>query len=186
MAITLEELEREVLRDPMAPSSVISPVRKLNYSHRGMIDLIVANPGISQNQIAAAIGYSASWVSTVMSSDAFQMALAERVDEIVDPLLKITMKERLEGAAKRSLEILLEKLDRPSSAIGDQFALRAFEITSRAAGYGARVEPTREPPGNVEVHLNFMGDRLVELLRTKRAEASLLIEQETVHVAKQG
>ena len=58
-------------------------IQKVNYSHDGMINLILANRGITQNAIAAHYGYSASWVSQVMSSDAFQAKLAERAAEIM-------------------------------------------------------------------------------------------------------
>ena len=62
---------------------------KIRYSHDGMIDMIVAEPWISQNELALRFGYTASWVSTIMTSDAFKAKLELRKDEIVDPVLRM-------------------------------------------------------------------------------------------------
>ena len=49
-------------------------VTKIGYSHQDMIDFIIANPGVTQNALAARYGYSVGWVSNVMASDAWQSA----------------------------------------------------------------------------------------------------------------
>jgi hypothetical protein len=161
-------------RVPATVTKVSSPgplKGKLNYSHKAMIDLILASPGISQNALAAHFGYSASWVSTVMSSDAFQMAFAERANEIIDPSLRLTVEERFKGMVARSMEILMEKLSLPAHQVPDQLALRAFELSSRAAGYGAKAEPVAVQV-NVANHLEILGDNLTKLLQRKKAEVS--------------
>lgn len=171
MSANLEDLLSDALEAPTAP--VLK--RGLNYSHKALADLIIAQPGISQNSLAAAFGYSASWISTVMSSDAFQAYLAERTDELVDPTLKLAVKERFEGMMRRSLEILNEKLSRPANDVSDQLALRAFELSSRAAGYGARTDLS--PPAaavELHVHLERLAENLPALLRQKKSE---LIDQ---------
>lgn len=160
-----------------APPSAAPPTdnilkRGLNYSHDSLIDLIIAHPGISQNTLAAIIGYSASWISQVMSSDAFQARLAERRSELVDPTLIATVEEQFKGVVARSLEIIKAKLAKPPDQIPDNLALRSLEVSSRALGYGAR-DPAAPPvlPGDVNIHLNILGERLVGLLAQKRAEA---------------
>ena len=145
-------------------------IKKVSYSHSAMIDMILVNPMISQNQLAAHFGYSASWISTVMASDAFKAQFAKRAAETVDPVMMASIKEQFEGLVLRSLEIMREKLSRPSSQIPDQLALRSFELTTRAAGYGARVEQTNVQV-NVDTHLDLLGERLTQLLAKKRVEA---------------
>src|SRR5882757_8880153 len=100
----LDQLAREVVVD--SPAAELQPIQKINYTHDGMINLILANRGISQNEIARHFGYSASWVSQVMSSDAFQARLMERAAEIEDPTLRATIEEGLRGLLSRSMEIL--------------------------------------------------------------------------------
>jgi len=110
-------------------------LEKLKYSHEAMIDLIVANPRITQIELASKFGYSSPWVSRVMGSDAFQAALAKRREDITDPFLIATMEERLNGLAMQSLDIVAQKLADTNSA---DMALKALDLTTKAMGFGAR------------------------------------------------
>lgn len=152
------------------PSGAAQGIKKVHYTHDAMIDILIGHPSISQNDLAAFFGYSASWISQVLNSDAFKARLAERRGEIIDPTLTATFEEHLKGMAARSLAILEEKLNGPANLIPDNLALRTLELSTKALGYGARVE---SPPVQVNVynHLEGLGDRLVTLLRTKRNEA---------------
>lgn len=156
---------------PQWPSGAARGVQKISYTHDAMIDLIIANPAISQNQLALHFGYSASWVSQVIACDAFQARLAERTKDLVDPTIRATVEDRFKALVLRSLDILREKLDKPSEAIADNLALRTLELSSRALGYGARQDPTPPAAVNVSVHLENLGGNLVQLLRKKKAEA---------------
>lgn len=153
------------------------PIAKLNYSHDGMINLIIANRGISQNALAKHFGYSASWVSQVMSSDAFQARLLERASELEDPTLRATIEDNLKGMVSRSLEILKEKLDQPAASIPDNLALRTLELSTRALGFGAR-EAAVQVNVNMEAHLEKLGENLVGLLSRKKA-AAVVIDNES-------
>lgn len=157
--------ETTALPDRMPPKQAI---QKVNYSHEAMIDMIIAEPWIHQNELARRFGYTASWISTAMSSDAFQAKLDARREEIVDPVMKATVKEQLGGLMMRSMEILRAKLDSHHSNVPDQLALRTLELTSRAAGYGARIETNVQV--NVTQQIEDAGDQLVHLLRRKKAE----------------
>lgn len=166
MADLLDEFEPG--GDPGAGRGSSAPLKRgVNYSHKAFIDLILSSPGISQNAVAAHFGYSVSWVSQVMSSDAFQAEFARRSAEIVDPVLRLSVEERFRGMVSRSMEILMEKLSLPAHQVPDQLALRAFELSTRAAGYGARAEPPVAQV-NVNVHLEEMGENLTRLLARKR------------------
>jgi hypothetical protein len=79
------------------------------------------------------------------------------------------VEQQFQAIVRRSLSILMEKLDRPSTQIPDNLALRAFDISTRAAGYGARAEQPKVQV-NVVNHLEGLGANLEALLRRKRAE----------------
>ena len=146
-------------------------IQKINYSHDGMINLILTNRGITQNALAQHFGYSASWISQVMSSDAFQARLAERAQEIEDPTLRQTIEDGFKGLVNRSIALLKEKLDKPVEEIEANLILRTLDISSRAAGYGAK--PTvsiTNTQVNVENHLEVQAQRLTGLLSRKKAE----------------
>jgi hypothetical protein len=148
-----------------------SPIQKLNYSHEAMIDLIIANPKISQNAIAQRFGYTASWICQIMSSDVFQTKLEKRRAELVDPVVMASVRENFEALVMRSQEILLEKLSGPSSTIPDQLVIQTLNVSSKAAGYGAREQPPPVQTQEVHVHLEQMGEQLTHLLRRKKREA---------------
>lgn len=86
-------------------------IAKVRYTHDAMIDLIIERPEISQRQLAQEFGFTESWVSIVINSDAFQERLAHRKAVLVDPRLVASIEDRLDSLARRSLDKLLERLD---------------------------------------------------------------------------
>lgn len=151
-------------------------IAKVSYNHVAMIDLIIANPGISQNAIADHFGLTPSWVSQVIVSDSFQSALAKRREEVIDPILQATVEENFKSLVARSLDILQQKLNRPALEIPDNLAIRALEISSRAAGYGIKDLNVAQPVTVVEVHnhLEQLGAGLVALLQRKKREVEAI------------
>lgn len=157
-----------------------SGIQRVSYTHDGMIDLIIANPIISQNQLAAHFGYTAAWVSRIIASDSFQSRLAERKDELVDPTIKATIEEGFKALVVRSMEILQEKLNKPASSIPDNLALRTLELGTRAAGYGAREGGA--PPSSSEGDIEKLAGRLVALQRKVISRPSIEGEAQDVEV----
>jgi hypothetical protein len=135
-------------------------VRKLKYTHDAMIDLIIANPWISQNELGNAFGYTQAWVSTVMACDAFKMQLAKRREELVDPTIRATLAERTEAILTRSLQVLQEKLSAPACNVPDTLALRAFELGGKAMGLGGYAPPAQVPSAD---SLSNLANRLIDL-----------------------
>jgi hypothetical protein len=109
---------------------------KMRYSHQAMVDTLLENPWMSQNQLAAHFGRSPSWISTIVTCDAFQALLAERREELIDPELKLRMEERFRALTAQSLRVLQEKLSKPADQVPDNLALRAAELGAKALGIG--------------------------------------------------
>ncbi len=116
-------------------ASAALAVARVNYTHDAMIDLIIANPAISQGDLAKHFGYTQAWVSRVRNSDAFLARLAERKADIVDPSLVLSVEEKLRTIVDKSAEIIMEKLEQTRSA---DLALKALDLGGKLAGYGAR------------------------------------------------
>ena len=152
MALPLETSKR---------SDVVPRLDRVSYTHDAMIDLVLGNPMVSQNEIAAHFGYTPAWVSIIFNSDAFQARLADRKTEIVDPLVRGQVEEAIKGLVARSVSILREKLDNPNA--GTELALEVFKASTRAAGYGARV-------GSTTINVNSPGS-LVNILSGMDGEA---------------
>lgn len=150
----------EELKNAPAPPAGKPAIQKVRYTHEAMIDLIVGNPWISQNDLAAHFGYTPGWISTVIASDAFQEQLAKRREEVVDPGLKATIEERFRALVIRSLEVLQQKLNQPQ--VNDQVALRAAELGAKALGIGGNAPP-RAPTDSEGDRLERLAERLVKL-----------------------
>jgi len=126
--------------------SAAGAITRVRYTHDAMIDLIIARPAITQNQIAAHFGYTAAWVSRIFNSDAFQARLAQRKGDLIDPTITATFDEKLAALADQSLQIVAEKL---AASQNIDHAFQALELTTKSLGYGAR-------QANVNVQQNFV------------------------------
>lgn len=111
-----------------------NPLR-LSYTHDAMIDLLIKEPMISQNQVAARFGYTPAWVSRIIRADSFQERLAARKGELVDPILLQSIEKGFEAMLHQSLEILQQKLEVDPSA---ELALKTADLSARALSYGAK------------------------------------------------
>ncbi len=120
------------------PEEKKQAIAKIRYSHDAMIDQIVANPWVSQGELAQMFGYTEGWVSQVIASDAFQGRLAERKDALIDPTIRATLEERFKAMANSSLQILLSRLNDPNNKVSDETALKAAEIAAKALGMGVK------------------------------------------------
>lgn len=156
----LEELVAPPPEAPRYPYQEGKAIAKIRYTHDAMIDLIVQNPAISQNELAAIFGYTPCWVSLVMSSDAWKERLAARKAELVDPTIVASLNERFEAMVRRSLDVLNEKLAQPAAAIPDNLALRAAELGAKALGLGGNAPTPPVPVGRLEQ----LAERLVGFL----------------------
>lgn len=142
-------------------------IQKIRYSHDAMIDQIIRRPDVSQGELAELFGYTQGWVSQVMSTDMFKARLEARKGELVDPTIRMTLNERFEAVARRSLDLLQEKLSNPASAVPDNLVLRAVELSSKALGVGGNAPPA--PPATD--HLTILAGRLLALQgRANRGE----------------
>jgi hypothetical protein len=156
-------------------------LQKISPRHEAMINLLINEPTLTRYQIGERLGLTASWVSSCMASAAFKERFLERQQEVVDPILFQSINERFEGMLLRLIEVINEKLNQEH--VPDKFALRAFELTLRAAGYGGGNSPAQAVSGGaVHQHLESMASNLVTLLRTERAKVVMTVESSSTTV----
>lgn len=163
--------------DVRLPSASEGPsIKKVNYTHDAVIDQILAQPGITQKQLAAQFGYTQAWLSIVMSSDAFRERLVERKAEVVDPTLTITIEERLRGITTRGLEVLQEKLSVPAPDVSDNLVLKAIELGAKGLSVGGfGPQKVEVPPQAIaaEERLTRLAERLGRFVRVAREEVTV-------------
>ena len=162
--VFLEELTSGT--KPPSPAPTMGALKKCSYTHDAMIELIIEGGrrpgGISQKDIAAHFGYTEAWISNILASDAFQARLALRREEVIDPVLRASIKERFEALVIQSLKVLQEKLNQ--ATVSDNVAIRAAELGAKALGVGGHA-PQKAPESSQD-RLARLAGRLVALHST--------------------
>jgi DNA-binding Lrp family transcriptional regulator len=120
--------------------------------------LLMSPPGETQRALARRVGYSESWLSRIIASDAFQARLAERIEKDIEPerreafkLRFASIEEQARGLLLDSLQKLTARLEDPAG-VPDQLVVKTVEVTSKLLGYGARTE---QPTARVEMHVHL-------------------------------
>lgn len=145
-------------------------VKRLTYSHMAMAEAIMANPSLTNAQLGAMFGRTATWVSIVKGSDAFKTFYAARYAELADPELSASIKDRFQAMTEQGLRILQEKLNKPAAEVSDNLALRAVELGAKALAVGGNAPPP--PPPNAADYLPELTERLLRLgARVRRENA---------------
>ena len=144
------------------------PQGAAGYGWERLIDAMIADPFVSQRELAVGFGLKASQIAALLAAEEFQRSYAARVEALVTPqvrTIRLSVEERFRGVTLRTLELLQERLEADPS---DQLLLRSLELTTRALGYGSK-EPPAASVTNVTNHLTVLGENLVRLLASKRA-----------------
>lgn len=109
---------------------------KLRPWHEMVADMLIANPNLTQREIAKRLDRSEYWLSIVVNSDAFQDYLARRKEEFIDPVLQASVEDRLSAVANRSMDEFLRRMDVAPGSISNDSLLRATEISTKGLGMG--------------------------------------------------
>jgi hypothetical protein len=109
---------------------------RLKYSHEAMVDQIISNPSITTRELAVRFGVTENWLYRIRASSMFRERLLERTKEMVDPVLAASIEERFDMMVNRSLEVLMDKMSKPSEEVSDDLALAAAQLGAKARGYG--------------------------------------------------
>lgn len=117
----------------------MAEIGKVRYTHDAVIDIILANPAVSQGDLAREFGFTQAWMSIIINSDAFKARLAERKGELLDPKIKASMEARLEALGNRALDRLLERVE-------SSVPLKPLELVAMAK-LGAGDRMNRPPAG---------------------------------------
>lgn len=133
-----------------------------------MAEALMANPTITNTQLAAMFDRTPTWISIVKGSDAFKTFYARRYAELADPELAASIKDRFQAMTEQGLRVLQEKLNKPASEVSDNLALRAVELGAKALAVGGNAPPP--PPPSAEQYLPELTERLLRLGATVRRQ----------------
>jgi len=113
----------------------IAQTRKMRWWYEALADYMLANPTALQNDIAAHFGRSAATISLVINTDAFKAYFRQRRNEFQTSLGE-TVKTKLMNVADKSLDAILDKLEKKRDTIPLESLQKNTEMTLKALGYG--------------------------------------------------
>jgi hypothetical protein len=171
----LDSLTADALQAGASPVGA-RPPQKMNYTHDACVDMLVTHPELTQRKIAEIFGYSEAWLSTIICSDAFQARLAQRREEVIDPLLRLTVEERFKAAVNRSFEVLMEKMSGPASLVSDSVAIRVAEMGGKVLAVRA-ANSSGLPPMPPGERLKALAGRLRELQRQPQESIDVVVKE---------
>lgn len=154
----------------------MAEIQRVRYTHEAIAEFLVTNPTVSQGEIAKVFGYSESWLSQVINSDAFQ-AYYRKLAEERGAIATHTVAAKIAGFASLALDKAMEKLETGSS---ERFITDSTEQALRALGYlgGNGGPPTPQGPQQ-HMHVHVDADALAEA----RERAAALLTQAAVPAA---
>lgn len=85
-------------------------LKKIKPVHEHIMDVVLEHPDISLRELGSAVGYSVSYLSIMMNSDAFQARLAERRQQITRSGVDIP--NRMRAVAAVALDKLSDHVER--------------------------------------------------------------------------
>lgn len=106
-------------------------IEKVSFTHEALILWLLENPHRALRDCAAFFGYSQSWLSQIIHSDAFQEQLHKRQDELAI-LTGLNIRAKLRGATDIALEGLTRKLEKTEDP---EFLLDATDKLLHRMGY---------------------------------------------------
>lgn len=115
--------------------------RKMRWWYEALADYMLAHPSATQNEIAAYFGRAVSTISTVINTDAFKAYLRVRRADYQGTLHE-AVNTKLLNVAERSLDAILDKLDKKRDTIPLDVLNRTTENALKALGFGAANSPS--------------------------------------------
>lgn len=116
-------------------------VKKVSFTHEALIQWMLENPSRHLRDAAEYFGYTQSWLSTIIHSDAFKQQLIKRQNQVAFQVAA-DIPSRLRGAAHVALEGLTRQLETTEDP---EFLLDATDKLLRNMGYGPA--SSRNPGG---------------------------------------
>lgn len=108
---------------------------ELSTIHEAMADYLIMNPTATNIELAIEFSRTPVWVGYVRNSDMFKVLITNRKNSLLDPILTMTLEQKILAITEKSLDVVMEKLETGNSA---DLALKTLETIGKVQGYGAR------------------------------------------------
>jgi hypothetical protein len=133
-------------------------IQNMSHTHEAIARWLIANPQGSMRECAEFFGYSQSWLSCIVHSDAFKRYMHTLQGDANDAVIA-DVPTKLKGIAAQALDAIGEQLD---IAVQDgtiqhrEFIHRSAELALRSLGYGVAKNPAPAAPQGNNVQVNIL------------------------------
>lgn len=130
-------------------------IQTLKPRHVAIADWLIAHPDGTLGQCARELGYTQTWISIIVNSDAFKQFLARRQESYFDERI-VPLRDKVVGVAHRAVERLAEHVE----VSGDpNFLLATADKTLHRLGYAPTASQPPAPQGQVNIQNNYYTDK---------------------------
>ena len=147
-------------------------LKKLSHRHEEVLMWLLLNPDKSQRDCARELNFTEGWLSQIISSDLFQIRLAELREQDFNVSV-LSLREKLTAVANLSLEKQLEKLELENDFDKIQ---KAGDSALKRLGYGIGKQEGPQAPAQPGVVINNQTLVLSETNRDSLQAARNLLE----------
>lgn len=133
----------------------ISNIRSI---HDQIIDYLIANPHVSNNDVAKEFGVTPQWLSTVKHSDAFQEVYQRRYKEVSNRFF-LNLHQKVTMLAETAVDILQDRLEADGMVLPSDFvkelaemALRHSVLGDRGVNGGGKTPSDSQPVSMIQVN----------------------------------
>lgn len=109
-------------------------LKNISHVHEAVLNWMIANPSRKLSECAAAFGYTQSWLSTMIHSNLFQVALKAKQEQVFSGLAG-TINEKLMAGADIGVTKLVEKLE---TSEDPKFIKETTTMMLEKLGFGAQ------------------------------------------------
>jgi hypothetical protein len=155
--------------------SAIQP-KSWRWNYDAIIDEMLAFPELTQNEIAARLGYSAPWLSTIVNCDMFRERLAIRRNALTRSI-DGAIQARLSDVAVAALDKVLERVNGEGSArIQTTTLMDIADKSLNRLGYGVKPASPQVVVNNQVVGVSATPEALREARARIRSDEARMIE----------
>lgn len=126
-------------------------IKKVNWWHERMIDLMIAHPEKTQNELAGMLNVSVAWFSIVKNSDVFKDAWAMR-SNAHSVAVTNDIKAKAFAASEMALDAVIDRLEQNASVMPVDTLLNVVDTTMKRLGYSN--DKDSAPP---QINMQFIG-----------------------------
>lgn len=133
-------------------------IQKLNPVHEALINLRLAQPYLSQGEIATILGYQQAWVSRIECSDLYRVELRKRAEMAGVRLHMETLKNKIESCTSMVIEKIEDRLTN-GQPVSEKFLGDSLKTLLSASEYGRAAGPQSGP----QLHVHMSAEELRSL-----------------------